>query len=158
LSSRGLGLNEITFEFGWDLVVWKPIVVQSEPKGVLGPSEAHVEVVDVLDDSSPYEGDSDSVMVERGSEPVSDQGEFGTGSEHVPEIGETGVELPLIFEEDVDDSFDRVADFEKDKKVEIPIWVVQPITIKVPQTSEGQKKKRIKTPAGRTDLPLVRQF
>jgi len=43
----GLGLNEIPFEFGWDLVVWQPILEQSEPKGVLGPSEAHVEVVDV---------------------------------------------------------------------------------------------------------------
>ena len=111
--------------------------MQSEPKGVLGPSEAHVEVVDVLDDSSPYEGDSDSVMVERGSEPVSDQGEFGTGSKPVPEIGERGIEPPLIFEEYVDDSFDRVADFEKDEEVEIPILVVQPTSLKVPQPSEG---------------------
>jgi len=58
----------------------------------------------------------------------------------------------------VDDSFDRVADFEKDEEVEIPILEVQPTTLKVPQTSEGQKKKRIKTPAGRTDLPLACQF
>jgi len=72
LSSVGSRLNEIPFKFGWNLVVWKPILEQSEPKGLLGPSEAHVEVVDVLDDSSPYEGDSDSVIVEIGSEPVSD--------------------------------------------------------------------------------------
>ena len=130
----GLRLNEIPFEFEWDLVVWKPFVEQSEPKGVLGPSEAYVEVVDVLDDSSPSEGDSDSIMVEIGSELVSDQGEFGTGSEPVPEIGETRIEPPLRFEEEVDDSFDRVANFEKDKEVEIPILVVQPTNLKVPPT------------------------
>jgi len=156
LSSVGLGLNEIPFKFGWDLVVWKPVVVQSEPNGVLGPSEAHVEVVDALDDSSPFEGDSDSVMVATRAEPVSEQGEFRTGPEPVPETGE--VEPPLVFEEDVDESFDKVADFEKDKEVEIPILAVQSTTLKVPQTSEGQKKKQIKTLVGRTDLLLVRQF
>jgi len=116
-----------------------------------GPSETHVEVVDVLDDSCPSEGDSDSVMVEKGSEPVSEQGECGTGSRLVSEIGEMGIEPSLIFEEDVDDSFDKVADFEKDEEVKIPILAVQPSTPKVPQPSEGQKKKRIKTPTGRTD-------
>jgi len=144
----GLRLNEIPFEIGWDLVVWKPTLEQSEPKGVLGPSEAHVEVVDVLDDSSPSEEDFDSVMVEIGSESISDQGEFGTEPEPVPKIGETGIEPQLVFEEDVGDSFDRVADFEKDEEVEIPILAVQPTTLEVPQTGEGQKKKRIKTPAG----------
>jgi len=95
LSSVGLGLNAIPYEFGWDLVVWKRTLEQSEPKGVLGPNEAHVEVVDVLDDSSPSEGDSDSVMVEIGSEPVSEQGEFGTGPEPIPETGEA--EPPVEF-------------------------------------------------------------
>jgi len=144
----GLELYEIPFKFGWNLVVWKPILEQSQPKGVLGPNEAHVKVVDVLDDSSSSEGDSDSVVVEIGSELVSDQSEFGTGSEPIPEIGETRIKPLLVFEEDVDDSFDRLTDFEKDEEVEIPILVVQPTTLKVPQTSEGQKKKRIKTPAG----------
>ena len=87
MTSVGLGLDEIPFEFRWNLVVWKPVVVQSESKGVLGPSEAHVKVVDVLDDLSPSEGDSDSVTVKTGSEPVSEQGEFGTGSEPILEIG-----------------------------------------------------------------------
>jgi len=63
-----------------------------------------------------------------------------------------------VFKENVDDSFDKVADFEKDEEVKIPIMVVQPKTLKIPQTDEGQKRKRIKTPAGRTDLPLARQF
>jgi len=46
--------------------------VKSEPKAVLGPNEAHIEVVDVLDESSPFEGDSDSVREETGSEPLSE--------------------------------------------------------------------------------------
>jgi len=158
LSSVGLGLDAIPFEFGWNLVVWKPFGVQSAPKAVLGPNEAHIEVVDVLDESSASEGDFDSVRVEIGSEPVSEQGEFGTGPEPIPEFGEIGVEPPLIFKEDVNDTFDRVANFEKEEEVEISILAVQPSTLKVSQPSEGQKKKRIKTPAGRTDLPLVRQF
>jgi len=66
----GLRLNAIPFEFGWDLVVWKPTLEQFEPKGVLEPSEAHFEVVDVFDNSSPSKRDSDSVMVERGSKPI----------------------------------------------------------------------------------------
>jgi len=137
----GLGLNEILFKFGWDLVVWKPILEQSEPKGALGPSEVHIEVVDIVDDSSPSKGDSDSVMPETRSKPVSDQSEFGIRPEPVPEISEAGIEPPPMLEEDVDDSFDRVADFEKDEEVKIPILAVQPTTIKISPTGEGQKKK-----------------
>jgi len=37
----------------------------------------------------------------------------------------------------VDDSFDRVADFEKDEEVEIPILAVQPSALKASQPSEG---------------------
>ena len=81
MNSVGLGLDVIIFEFGWNLVVWKPFGVQFEPKAMLGPNEAGIEIIDVLDDSSPYEedGDSDSVGAETGSEPVSKQGDLGTG-------------------------------------------------------------------------------
>jgi len=160
LNSVGLGLDEISFEFGWNLVVWKPFGVQFEPKAMLGPNEAGIEIVDVLDDSSPTEddGDSDTVRAETGSEPVSEQGDFGTGPEPVPEFGEVGVEPPPIFEENMDASFDKVADFERDEEVDTPVVIVQPKTIRLPQPGEGQKRKWIKTPAGRTDLPLVRQF
>jgi len=58
--------------FGWDLVVWEPILEQYESKGVLGSSEVHIEIVDVVDDSSRSEGDSNSIMAEIRSEPVSD--------------------------------------------------------------------------------------
>ena len=158
LNSVGLGLDAIPFEFGWNLVVWKPFGVQFEPKAILGPNEAGIKIVDMLDDSSLSEEDedSDSVRTETGSEPVSEQGDFGTRPETIPEFGEVGVEPPLIFENDVDDSFDRVADFGKEEEVEIPILAAQPS--KESQPSEGQKRKRIKTPAERTDLPIVRQF
>jgi len=63
-----------------------------------------------------------------------------------------------VFEENVDDSFDRVAAFENDERVDTPIVIVQPKTFKIPQTGEGQKRKRIKVLVGRTDLPVVHQF
>ena len=53
-----------------------------------------------------------------------------------------------MFEENVDDSFDRVAAFENDERVDTPIVIVQPKTFKIPQTGEGQKRKRIKVLAG----------
>ena len=55
-------------------------------------------------------------------------------------------------------SFDKVADFERDEEVDTPVVIVQPRTISLPQPSEGPKRKKIKTLASRTDLPLVRQF
>jgi len=58
----------------------------------------------------------------------------------------------------VDVSFDKVADFEGDEEVEPLVVIMQPKTISLPQPSERPRKKRIKTLASRTDLPLVRQF
>ena len=48
----------------------EPILEQSRPKGVQGLSEVQTEVIDVVDDSSLSEGDSDSVLAETRSEPV----------------------------------------------------------------------------------------
>jgi len=91
LASIGLELDEIPFEFGWNLVIWKPFGVQLGSKAVLGLNEVGFEVLDVLDDSSLSEddGDSNSVRVETRSKPVSEQGDFGTGLEPVPEFGES---------------------------------------------------------------------
>ena len=61
-----MGLNEVPSKFGWDLVVRKLILEQSKPKGLLEPGESHTEVFDVVDDSSPSEGDSDSVRTKTG--------------------------------------------------------------------------------------------
>jgi len=101
----------------------------------------------VLDDSSLSEedGDSDSVRVETKSEPISNQGGFGIGPEPVLAFGEIGVELPLLFEDDVDDSFDRVADFEKEEVVQIPIFAVQPLTLKNPNLVRGKRENGSKS-------------
>jgi len=151
----GLGLNEVPFEFGWDLVLWEPILEQSGPKGVLGPSEVQTEVFNVIDNSSLSEGDFDFVLAKTGPEPVSDLCESGTRPEPDSNVGEARIEPPPVFEENVDDSFDRVADFEKEERVDTPIVIIQSKTLKIPQTGEGQKRKRIKVPAGQTHLPLV---
>ena len=160
LNSVGLGLDAIPFEFEWNLVVWKPFGVQFEPKAILGSNEAGIEIVDVLDDSCPSEGDgdSDSVRAEIWSKPVSKQGNFGTGPKLVLEFGEVGVEPPLIFEDDVNDSFDRVADFGKEEELEILILAVQPSTLKESQPSEGQKRKRIPTDISHVCLFKSRAF
>ena len=99
-----------------------------------------------MDESSSSEGDSDSVRVEIGSEPISEQGEFGTSPEPIPEFDESGVKPPLLFNEDVDDSFHRVADFDKEEEVEIPILAVQPLILKVSKPSEGKKNKNESKP------------
>jgi len=128
--------------------LWKPILEPFGRKGVLGPSEVQTEVFDVVGDSSLSEGDSDSMLAKTGPEPVSDLSEFRTRPEPVPDVGEAGSEPPPMFEENVDDSFDRVADFEKDEEVDTLIVIVQPKTLKIPQTGEGHKRKRIKMPVG----------
>ena len=67
--------------------------------------------------------------------------ESGTRPEPIPDVDEASREPPSVFEENVDDSFDRVADFEKDEGVDTPIVIVQPKTIKIPQIGEGIRRK-----------------
>ena len=45
-----------------------------------------------------------------------------------------------------------------DEEPETPIEIVPTKPVEIPQTSEGPRKRRIKVPAGRTDLPLVRKI
>jgi len=91
LTTVGLGLNEISFDFGWELVIWKPFGVQFGSKAVLGLNETGFDVVNVLDELSPLEddGDSDMARAETGPEPISEIGDLGTGSEPVPKVGES---------------------------------------------------------------------
>ena len=51
----------------------------------------------------------------------------------------------------------KVADIDVDlgEGPETPVENVQTTPVQTPQPGEGQKKKRIKVPAGRTDLLLV---
>jgi len=52
-------------------------------------------------------------------------------------LGEARIEPPPIFKDSVDDSFDRVEDLEKDEGFDTPVVIVQPKTVKIPQTGEG---------------------
>ena len=147
LSSVGLGLNEVPPEFGWDLVFFEPILEQSRPKGVQGPSDVQTEVIDVDDDSSPSEGDSDSVHVTSWEIVLVE-----TRSEHVPDSNKPQLEPNPFYEERSDDFLDdfseKVADMDLGEGPETPIETVQTMPVQTPQTGEGQKKKRIKVPAG----------
>jgi len=114
----------------------------------------------MLDESSPSEDDGDFDMARAGTEtePVFEISDLVTGSKPVLEAGESEVEPPPVLEEHEDMPFEKVADFEGDEEVEPPIVILQPKTISLPQSSDGSRKKKIKTLAGRTGLPLARQF
>jgi len=109
LTLVGLGLDEIAFEFGWELVIWKPFGLQFGSKVVLGPNEAGFDVVDILDESSSSkdDGDSGTIRAEIGPEPISELSDLGARPEPVPKVGEAGVEPPSLFEENVDVSLRR---------------------------------------------------
>jgi len=68
-------------------------------------------------------------------QPVSEIGDLRIGSEPVPEVGDIGIEPPPLFEENVDVSFDKVADFEGNEEVELPVVILQPKTISLSQPS-----------------------
>ena len=122
----GLGLDEIAFEFGWELVIWKPFRVQFESKAVLGSNEAGLDVIDVLDESSPSKdnGDFDMARAEIGPQPISEMGDLGIGPEPVPEVGEVGVEPSSVFVEHANMSFNKVANFEGDEQVDHPVEIL----------------------------------
>ena len=142
LRTVGLDLGDVPSGFGWELVVWKPILEQSELKGDLGPNEVQTEVFEIVDDSSLSKGDFVSVLEEIGSHPVS----------------ETQPESSLVFEDRLDETFPRVAGIELDEESETPRENIQTNPIEKPQTGEGLRRKRIKTPMGRTNLPIVHKF
>ena len=141
---------------GWEL--FEPILEQPGVKSAAGPSEVQTEVVDVVDvddDSSLSEGDSDDVHI-TGCEIMLAE----TRSGPVSDFSKPQPEPSPIFEERLDDFAEKVADIDVDlgEGPESPVENAQTRPVQTPQTGEGQKKKRIKVPARRTDLPLVRQF
>ena len=94
-------------------------------------------------------------------EGVSGLGETGIGPEPVPDLGEVGTEPPPVFEDSLGDPFDnldQVADIDKDEGSDPPIVIVQTKPIQIPQTGEGQRRKRFKIPTGQIDLSFVHKF
>jgi len=152
LKTIGKGLGDVPSRFVWKLVEWKPTVEQSESKGGLGPNEVFTdvfEVLEVVDDVS-----------EEGSVPenILGLGDFETGPEPIPNFSEIRIESPLVFEDKLDDPFDKVADINVNEEPETPHETIQSTPVDKPQTGEGLRRKRIKTPAGRIDLPPVCEF
>jgi len=95
------------------------------------------------------------------SESVPNLGGFEKGVETVSDVGEAKLEPAPVFEDFLGTSFDnmdRVADMDMDEEPLAPSETIQTKTNQIPLPEEGQRKKRIKTTAGRTNLPLVRKF
>ena len=61
-------------------------------------------------------------------------GDFGTGSEPVPDFSETKTKSPLVFEDKLDDTFNRVVDIDVNKEPETPHETVQSTPVDKPQT------------------------
>jgi len=135
LSLLGLGLNEVPLEFGWDLALFKVDGEQTVSEGVFESDEAQTGF-DVVPELSGVlfgaEGSPDPM-----SEGVLGLSETETGPEPVPDLSEARTEPPLVFEDKWDDSFDRVADIEADEEYDILVVIVQPKSVKTPQTGEG---------------------
>jgi len=109
------------------------------------PDEGFVEVceaVEVQDDTS-----------EEGFRPKINL-DLGIGSDLVCDFGES---LP-VFEDYPEDTFEKVGEIDLDEGPQTSSELVPPIPTDDTLTREGTRKRRIKTPAGRTDLPWIRQL
>ena len=104
----GFGLADVPPELGWDLELL--ILEQTGVKSAAGPSEVQtkiVDVVDVDDDSSLSEGDSDDVHITRCEVMLAE-----TRSEPVLDFSEQQPELGPGLEERLDDFAEKVADID----------------------------------------------
>ena len=143
----GMGLNVVPSSFGWELVLWKPLVHHLRAEIGVKPTEVFVEVHDVVEveDDTSEEGATVDLNLGTGAEPVHDYGDVG--SESIP-----------VFEDYLGDTFEKVGEIDLDKGPQTPSELVPSIPTDDSLTREGTRKRRIKTPTGRTDLPLVRQL
>ena len=92
---------------------------------------------------------------------IPDLSESETGLEPVPDLDEVGIEPSSVFKDSLDVPFDNlywVANINKNEGSNTPVVIIQTKPVQIPQTGEGQRRKQFKTPADRTDLPLVRKF
>ena len=105
--------------------------------------------------------------IRTGDEPVLEAEEMGTGEEPVPVDVEMGTGDMPVREMDVGDShfkdypgddFDKVGEFTLEETSQTPTEPVAAIpSYKTPSSTEP-RRKRIKTPTGRTDLPWVQKL
>ena len=98
-------MADVPPEFGWDLEL--PILEQTGVKSAAGPSEVQTKVVDVVDDSSLSEGDSDDVHITRSEIMLAE-----IRSEAVLDFSELQPEPGPGIEERLDDFAEKVADID----------------------------------------------
>jgi len=145
LTSVGLGLASVPFKFGWELVEWKPKINQSRVDFKVKSVDEFVEVhdeIEIEDDQADGFGPQIELNLGTGSNPVRDFGD----------------ELVLEIEDHLADSFEKVGDIDLTEGEQTPTEPVPSIPTNGNLTGEEPRKKRVKTTAGRFDLPLVRKF
>jgi len=124
------------------LVVWKPLEQQSrveiEKKSIEVFGEIH-DVVEVGDDTS----EEGKIELDLGTRDVS-----------IHEIGGGG----SIFEDYPGDSFEKVSEIDLEEDSQTPPEPVPSISSVETLTRDEPRKKRVKTLAGRIDLPWVRKL
>ena len=111
-----LDLGDVPTKFGWELVLFKPVVEQPRSEGV---SVSGLE----------FGG------FRTGSEPVPDLGRFETGPEHVSDVGKAEPEPSPVFENFLGTSFDNldwVADINLDEGPQTPIEIIQTKPLQIP--------------------------
>jgi len=83
---------------------------------------------------------------------------LGIGSKPVLDFRDASIESLPVFEDYPGDTFVKVGEIEIDEGLKTPSEPVPNVSTGETLTGEGMRKKRIKTTAGQTDLPLVRKF
>jgi len=124
-----LDLGDVPVKFGWELVLFKPIVEQPRSKGVS---------MSGLD----FGGFGTR------SEYVPNLGGFETGAEPVSDVDKAEPEPSPVFEDFLGTSFDnlvRVIDIDVDEEPQTPIKIIQTKPIQIPQSGEGQRQRHFKT-------------
>jgi len=143
--SVGLGLDSVPFSFRWELVEWKPKIDKSRVEFGENSGAEFVKIheeIEVEDD----QGECFGPKIEL---------DLGTGSDPVRDFGDE------LFHEIADhsgDSFEKVGDIDLTKEEQTPTEPVSSTSSTGNLTGEEPRKKRVKTTAGRFDLPLVRKF
>jgi len=96
----------------------------------------------------------EAVEEKTGAEPVSAGVSLGTGDLPVREVGEGD----LFFEDYLGDDFEKVGEYTQEETSQTPLNPAPEHPTEPVPSSTKPRKKRIKTLAGRTDLPWVRKL
>ena len=145
LNSVGLGLDSVPFRFGWELLEWQPKIIESRVESGENLCDEFMETheeIKVEDEQAEVFGPQIELDLGIGSDPVRDFGE-----EMIHEIADQP-----------GDTFEKVGDIDLIKEEQTPTEPVSSTPSTENLTREEPRKKRVKTTAGRFDLPLLQKF